>query len=324
MAQVTMTYDRGWETNLKPDVDNMIVNINPTKTPFSSGIGKDKAEQTEFKWLETNLAKPGKNAHKEGAPAVVGVAKPRANLRNSVQIMKKVYGVSGTMKVVSQYGDKKELEHQIEDNGKELSNDIEWNLINSVFHNGDDGEARTTQGLVNWCDTTTKRYFSFADKPAPINHITHRIIQDVMQGIYEEGAEADTILTMPDQHKKICEFTQGGRITMNADASKKKLDMVVNILETPFGIVHVMPSLNIEPSSTGEVGSEVYYDKMPIFQKDLFKRSVLRSVQTEKLGKVGDSVEYEMLTELGLKCGSKKGVGLIVNLSRVETTGAGA
>lgn len=319
MADVTMTYTAGYDTNLKPDVDEMIVNINPTKTPFSSAIKKGTTTREEFKWLETTLAKPGKNAHVEGSPAVVEASKPRKMMRNVCQILKKTFGVSGTMKVVSQYGPKKELEHQIKDHGQELSVDIEWNLINNVLDNGDGGTARSTRGVVNWVDSTTPRYYSFEDDPKATNHITHRIIQQVMQAMYMEGAQPDTILCMPDQHIKISEFTQGGRLTMNADASKKKLDMVVNVLETPFGVVYVMPTIHVDPSSAG--GAD--YDKMPIFQKDLFERMVLRSVKTEKLGKKGDSEEYEMITELGLKCGSQKGVGLIVNLTRVPTV-AGA
>ena len=314
MAEVTMTYTPGYDSNKKPDVDNMIVNINPTKTPFSSSIGKESTTREEFKWLETTLAKPAENAHLEGADAVVQESKPRAMLRNVCQILKKSFGVSGTMKVISQYGTKKELEHQIKDHGVELSTDIEWNLLNNALNNGDGGTPRKTQGVVNWVDSASDRYFSFKDVPADTNHITHRIIQNVMQGMYEEGAQADTILAMPDQHVKISEFTQGGRITVNADASKKKLNMVVNILETPFGVVTVMPTLNVAPSEAG--GKK--YDKMPIIQKDLFKRTVLRSVKTEPLGKTGDSEKYEMLTELGLKCGSRKGVGLIVNLTRED------
>ena len=176
--------------------------------------------------------------------------------------------------------------------------------------------ARKMLGAFGWVDRGTDNFYDFKGAFADTNHITEEILTDRLQSMWEQGAEPTTVLAPPAQKRKISKFTDGGRITFNANASQKKVTMAVRLIETDFGVVAVIPTRTIKPTED----ASKFYDRVLIYDKALFKVLTLkgRGLKRESLAKTGDGDKYQLIMEKTLKCFSKKAVGSIEKLSRVK------
>lgn len=94
MATVT-TY--GYSKSIREDLEDIIYNISPTRTPFMSNIGRTTADQTYHEWQTDVLASPdATNARVEGADATDMSYTATNRVGNYTQISDKVINVSGT------------------------------------------------------------------------------------------------------------------------------------------------------------------------------------------------------------------------------------
>lgn len=317
MADIkTLTYSTNYDKSIVDEVDELITNIAPTATPFISSIGKGGCDTTTPDWLEDTLEDAGENAHVEGADTDAEACAPPERLSNITQILKKALFVSGTLQASKLHGRKKELEYQTGKKTKEIAKDIEFAALNNVAKvAGDTTTARKMLGAFGHVDHSGGNFHNFEDTPAATNHITEDIMTDVLQSMWEQGAEPTTVLAPPAQKRKISKFTDGGRLTFNATASQKKIVMAVRLIETDFGVVAVIPTRTIKPTGVGTL-----YDRVLIYDKALFKVLTLkgRGLKRDKLAKTGDGDKYQLVTEKTLKCHTKKAVGSIENLTRVK------
>ncbi|SME89402.1 SU10 major capsid protein [Desulfovibrio gilichinskyi] len=318
MAEIkTLTYSTNYDKSIVDEVDELITNLTPTQTAFISSIGKGTCETTTPDWLEDTLDDAGENAHIEGSDSEAEACTPPERLSNVTQILKKTLFVSGTLKASKLHGRKKELEYQTGKKTKELAKDTEFAALNNATKvAGDTVTPRKMLGAFGWVDPATGNYFNFAGNTAETNHITEEIMTDVLQSMWEQGAEPTTVLAPPAQKRKISNFTDGGRLTFNSNASEKKLTMAVRLIETDFGVVAVIPTRTIKPTDA----AGILYDRVLIYDKALFKLQTLkgRGLKREALAKTGDGEKFHIITEKTLKCHSKKAVGVIENLTRTK------
>src|SRR5690348_16438496 len=85
----------------REDLANMIYRIDPTDTPFLSGIDKAKASAVLHEWQTQALASASStNAQLEGDDATADAATPTVRLGNIAQIARKVPQVTGTQQAV--------------------------------------------------------------------------------------------------------------------------------------------------------------------------------------------------------------------------------
>ena len=314
---VTNTYTTGYSNSLKPSVDDKIGLFSPDDTPFMANMSKGKAVQRYEEWLEDDLATAASNAQIEGFDVTTTESTAPSRTGNYCQIFEKDFAVSSTMETVQKYGRTSELGRLRMLKTKELARDMEWAMLNGVQNAGTGSTARQMKGAFGWVDTTNGatdgRYYSFSATPAATNHITENILIGVLQGIWDQGVEADTVLCPMRQKRKISAFTDKGRLTINQNAGDKKISMSVRIIETDMGTVTVMAERFIDPTNV----SGTYYDKLLAYKRDIFSRLTLRPVKEETLAKSGDSEKRMLVAEMTLKCATQKGVGSIINLTRV-------
>ena len=310
---VTNTYTSGFSDSKKPSVDDNIGLFAPTDTPFMANMSKEKAVQVYEEWLEDDLAAAAENAHIEGFDVTTTEGTEPARTGNYCQIFEKDFAVSGTAETVQKYGRTSELGRLRMLKTKELGRDMEYNLLNGVQSSGSGSTPRKMKGAFAWVNTTDSRYYTFSATPAATNHITEDILLGVLQAIWDQGVEADTVLCPMTQKRKISAFTDGGRLTINQNASDKKVTMSIRVIETDMGTVAVMAERFIAPTDV----SGTKYDKILIYKKDIFSRLTLRPVKEETLAKSGDSEKRMLVTEMTLKCRTQKGLGAITNLTRV-------
>lgn len=309
---VTNTYTTGYSNSLKPSVDDKIGLFSPEDTPFMANMSKGKAVQRYEEWLEDDLATAASNAQIEGFDVTTTESTAPSRTGNYCQIFEKDFAVSSTMETVQKFGRTSELGRLRMLKTKELARDMEWAMLNGVQNSGSGNTPRQMKGAFSWVNTTDGRYYTFSATPAATNHITENILLGVLQAIWDQGVEADTVLCPMLQKRKISKFTDVGRLTINQNASDKKVTMSVRIIETDMGTVTVMAERFIDPINV----SGTYYDKLLAYKRDIFSRLTLRPVKEETLAKSGDSEKRMLVAEMTLKCATQKGVGSIINLTR--------
>src|SRR5689334_7157352 len=127
MVMQTSSFSSFAAVGNKEDVSNRINRIDPTETPFYSGVEKVKAKATNHEWQTQALAAAStSNAQLEGDDNITADATtPTVRLGNILQISRKTPSVTGTQQAVEHYGRGDEMDYQVMLKGMELRRDIE-------------------------------------------------------------------------------------------------------------------------------------------------------------------------------------------------------
>src|SRR5689334_20863656 len=105
MALPTNTFATYEAIGNREDLSDMIYRIDPTDTPFMTGIDKTKAAAVNHEWQTQALAAASSsNFQLEGDDATADAATPTVRLGNIAQISRKVPQVSGTQQAVEHAG----------------------------------------------------------------------------------------------------------------------------------------------------------------------------------------------------------------------------
>ena len=145
MALPTNTFPTYTAIGNREDLSDVIYRIDPTDTPFISGVERETATAVNHEWQTQALASVDtSNAVLEGDDATTDAATPTIRLGNICQISDKVARVSGTQQAVDHAGRDDELEYQEMLKGLELKRDMESILVgtNQVKNAGNTTTAR--------------------------------------------------------------------------------------------------------------------------------------------------------------------------------------
>ena len=99
------TYD---QVGKAEDVSDIITDISPTDTPFTTMVKTEKVSARTFEWQEDSLAAAANNAAIEGADASMATLSPTTMRTNNTQILTKAFQVSATADAIKTYGRAKE------------------------------------------------------------------------------------------------------------------------------------------------------------------------------------------------------------------------
>lgn len=312
MANVTGTYKTYDQVGKKEDIEDIIYDISPTLTPFTSSIGTSTASAVLHQWQQDQLASVGTNAVAEGADAGTASAETTELKSAYTQIFSKVVQTSGTADVVEKYGRGSELQYQIAKKGKELRRDIEHAFVgadqaggsganDSGTDNADNSTVRTLTSAQNQIDSTTTssnsgtlRNFTGSDGEG--------YLLDVLQDVYEAGGEPNQIQVTPSHAVNVAGFAASAGRTRDFETGTKLVN-AVDLYVSPFGECAVVPNRFLKSSDCLVLDTEYW------------SRAVLRPMQTIVLAKTGDSDKRQMLTEQTLVCENDKASGLITDLN---------
>jgi hypothetical protein len=114
--------------NIREDLGNVIFNVTPFQTPFTSGISQTKATADTHEWLTDTLAVAvDDNAVVEaGDPITKVAASPRTRKGNFIQIGNKTAVVTNKAEFMDRAGvPGREMAYQLMKLGKELQMDVE-------------------------------------------------------------------------------------------------------------------------------------------------------------------------------------------------------
>ena len=273
------------------DLENVIQTITPHKTPFISSINTLRAKNVLHEWLEDDLKTPtGDNKAIEGADAVATARIAPSRLSNYCQILEDSFKISGTLDAVTPMGRQRIKRYESDKSLKYLNTELEYAALNNAAAAaGDAGTARQMKGMEGFISTNDKSYASYAVG----NDFSEAKLLEMSQACYEAGGEPSMILVGPVQARKIANWNQAGRITVNTNASEQTLVMAVMVLETPFGRMKV--TIDRYLAKDDDAGTK--YDRVYVYDPSRCSMAFLRPFKCVELAQTGDSIKCQSIVE---------------------------
>lgn len=284
-------------TALREELSDLIVNIDPTETPFISNIGKEKTASYKSEWIIDTLHAAELNQQAEGATASAHAIGAGTRSYNYITISAKWFDISDVLEAADSAGNLGRISYQTAKVLKELARDMEYNLINEAT--GSATDTYKSRGLKYWQSSTSTNYYGFSGE-ATSNLLTEDIFLSRQQAVWDQGAKVDFVLAPSAQKRRISSFNGANRLTVNMDSNNKKIVNLVDFVENDFGVARIYLERHIAVDDT-------YYEWMFFLQKDLWKLLQMVPVKVEKLARTGLSQIVQVSTVYSLKCGTEKG-----------------
>ena len=310
MALPTNTFTTYSAAGNREDLSDMIFRIDPTDTPFMTGIEKTKATAVNHEWQVQALAAVNTaNAQLEGDDATADATTPTVRLGNIAQISRKVPQVSGTQQAVEHAGRDNEMAYQEMLKGLELKRDMESILVgtNQAKNAGNAATPRVTASVLSWIKSNTAKGATGADPAAADGTgartdgtqrvFTEANLKTVLQSIWNNGGKPDTIMTGGFNKQVFSTFT--GRASPIEDTKGKKITASVDAYESDFGTLTVVANRFSRPRD------------VLVLQIDMWAVAYLngRKMVSIPLAKTGDSEKKEILSEYALEARNEKASG---------------
>lgn len=298
----------------REDLSNIIYNIDPTETPFISGIEKGKASAVLHEWQTQALAAASStNSVLEGDDATSDTATPTTRLGNILQIQDKVARVSGTQRKVDHAGRDDELDYQVMLRGKELKRDMETTaLANQGKNAGAPATPRALGAVLAWIYSNTSKGTNGSDPSSlgggastrtdgTMRAFTEALLKGVLQSAWNNGGDPDTIMVGGFNKQQFSTFT--GRSTPMEESKSKKIIASVDAYESDFGKLKVVPN-------RFQRARDVL-----VLQMDMWKMISLRNMEATPLAKTGDSDRKQILTEWTIEACNEKASGGVFDVT---------
>lgn len=295
MAQATaqLTYDT---IGNKEDLAEVIFNISPEETPMLSRFQKVKAKARLHEWLTDSLASATENKFIEGADYTFAKRTARTRLQNFTQISVTPVDVSDTQRSVDTAGMADEFAYQMANAMKEHARDIEYSIVNATGNSGASGTAREMEGVLAFIDTNV-----ITGTGTGTEALTETMFNDLLQAIWNQGGRPDVCYANGWQKRKISGFTAGS--TKNINASEKALIASVDVYDSDFGRIKIIPDRYMTTSVVA------------VLQSDLWAIATLRPTHKVDIAKTASSTQAVIETELTLEARNEAGSGQITGLS---------
>ena len=312
MALPTNTVTTYQAIGNREDLSDMIYRIDPTDTPFMSGVDKEKASAVNHEWQTQALAPASNaNAQLEGDDPTANALVPTVRLGNLCQISYKMAQVSGTQQAVDHAGRDNELAYQEMLRGLELKRDIETILVGSSQAKtaGSTSTPRKTASVLSWIvSNTSKGTAGGAADPAAADGTGTRTdgtqlaftevrLKTVLSSIWTNGGKPGTIMTGAFNKQVFSTFT--GRSTAIEEAKSKKIVASVDAYESDFGKLKVIANRFQRPRD------------VLVLEMDKWAVAYLngRNMISIPLAKTGDSDRRQVLAEYALVARNERASG---------------
>lgn len=307
----------------REDLSDMIYRIDPTDTPFMSGIAREKATAVNHEWQTQALAAPDNtNAQLEGDDPGTNAATPTVRLGNQCQISYKVARVSGTQQAVEHAGRDNELAYQEMLKGLELKRDLEYILVgtNQAKATGSSTVARNTASVLSWIKSNTSKGTSGADPSAADGTgtrtdgtqraFTENQLKTVLSSIWTNGGKPNLIMAGAFNKQVFSTFT--GRATTIQETDSKTISAAVDAYESDFGKLKVVANRFMRKDGSSNVGRETL-----ILETNKWAIAYLngRNMVSIPLAKTGDSDRRQILAEYSLVARNEKASGGVFDLT---------
>ncbi len=231
------------------------------------------------------------SAQNSGADASRDTSSDRARESNLTQIFERLAEVSGTKNAVDNVGIGQELDHQVNQRVRELLRELELSSIRGrkLVNTAQGANLRTMAGLTGSI-TQTRSLGTF----------TSTKLDDLIQDIWVEGAQADLILLNAALKRKANQF-QGTEV--RANQSDRVFVRQIDVYEGFKGQQGIMQNRYMDN------------EKVVVLDKSMVKIVPMRgrSFFADTLGKVGDARRVQVVGEYTQELGNRKGQSMGTN-----------
>jgi hypothetical protein len=313
MGQPANTYDSYDFTHDREDFADTISMVTPEDTPFMSMIGTGQATNVTHEWTTDTLADAdGTNAAIEGDDASPQALSAPTRVKNTTQISKKEFVVSGTTRAINVAGAEDEYLRQKLKKGIELKRDMEKILVgNQARVDGDSATARKLRSMESWFTTNVAMAgdgVNGTDTTARTDGTPRAFdeqqVKDLAELLYANSSEFPTVAMMaPKRRRGFSALAQQSTNRIAFEAGK--LVTSVKVYETDFGDINLVNNRHMRNSGIAVINPELW--KVAYLQG--------RDFVSEELAKTGDNVKHQMLSEYTLECKNEAGNGFIADLS---------
>jgi hypothetical protein len=314
MAQPSNTFDSYDAVGIREDLSDVITNISPEETPFYTKSGKSRARNTLHEWQTDSLRASAANAHIEGDATTADAATATTRLGNYTQIFKNAVVVPDTDEGLDKAGRAREVAYQTLKIAKEQKLDIEKALFdNNARVAGNSTTARELAGAPAWltsntdfganegADATGDGTDARTDETTTLIAFDQDRFDGVMQSIWENGGNPDTVYLSAFQMNKALAFTGNNNQRSAVQAGDERVIKSLAVYVTPWGTIEFMPSRENR-------SRDVF-----IMQDDMWEVATLRPTKNVALAKTGDNTTRQVVTELTLVCKNEAANGIIAD-----------
>ena len=317
MTIVTNTFTTYSAKGIREDLSNVITNIAPEETPFTSNIGRSTIASTLFEWQTDTLDTAASNAQLEGDDvASFDAVTATVRLTNYAQISRKTIVLSNTGEVVNKAGRRSELAYQIAKRGSELKRDQEFVMLNGgIAVAGSTSAARVSASLGAFVKTnvdmqTNGANPSYTTLPnsartdGNVRTFTETILKNVIQQVWTSGGTPKILMVGPINKQRVSGFSgiASARYNLNGGDRPATIIGAADIYVSDFGQVSVIPNRFQRERDAW------------VIDPDYAKMTVLRPYQQVELAKTGDAEKRMLIVEWGLQVMTEKAHGLAADL----------
>jgi len=319
MAVPSGTFQTFQAVGNREDLSNLIFNISPMETPFSSSAKRTKVKNQFHEWQTDALDAAATNAQIEGNDAVVNTAVPTVRLKNYTQILAKTVSVSETQQAMDTAGRDDEFDYQVSKRSKELKRDLEYAVVrNQPSTVGGAGTAQMMASVESWLATNktsagtgtaqTTPGYSSGTVAAPTDSTVAGtavvgMLNNVIQLAYTAGGDPRTIMVSPATKVKFSTFA--GIATLYNQTNDKQATIVsgADTFVSNFGRHNILPNRFMRDATA------------LVLDMDYWSIGELRPFQSVNLAKTGDSDKKQIKGEYTLIARNEKASGKVTDIN---------
>ena len=309
MAKVTNAFDTYTATADREDLSNIIYNISPMQTPFVSSIGTRNVKNVVFDWQTESLPTPSGAGQLEGFELTRAASTVTVRENNVCQISYRDATVTGSQEASDAAGKKSEMAHQLAIMAKALKRDMEEALCQNNAKNGCNATtARKTRSFESWITSNKSRGAGGADgtdstaaTDGTQRELTETLLKDVLEDMFQNGAEPNLAICGPHNKQVISGFTGRSQARQFVDANT--VEASVAIYSSDFGELKIVPSNRSRERS------------LLLVDPEFAKVSYLRNFETIDIATIGDAETKMIVAEYGLEVSNEAAHGIVADLT---------
>lgn len=305
MTKVTnavATYD---VTTNREDLADAVYRISPVDTPFMSAVPRVKASAVLHEWsLDEIDSTNTTNARLEGDALSRASSTNPSRKQNYCQISSRDATVTGTQRAVNMAGIDDLMAFQMSKKSLALRKDMEAILLGNTGQNsGNTTTARTLRSFNAWIDANGSRGAAGADSTAAtaaatdgtagdLRTFTETLLKDAIKDAFDDGGQPDLILLGSANKQLFSAFS--GRSQAQSIVDQKTILGAASLYASDFGDLKVVPNRTQRSRDVWVV--------------DTSKAAVafLRAFEPQELGRVGDAVTRDIISEYTLEMRAPK------------------
>jgi hypothetical protein len=300
MTKVTSalaTYD---VTTNREDLADAVYRISPVDTPFMSAVPRTKATAVLHEWsLDSIEATNTTNARLEGDALTRNTSSSPSRLNNYCQISSRDATVTGTQRATNPAGIDDMMSFQMSKKSLALRKDMEYILLSNQGQvAGNTTTARKLRSFNAWISGNGSRGAAGADSTAAtaaatdettagLRTFTEAMLKDAILDAYTDGGEPTMVLVSPTNKQIASGFA--GRTSQQQIVAEQKILGAASIYSSDFG------DLKIVPNRT-QRGRDVW-----VVDPTKVAVAFLRAFEPQELGRVGDAVTRDLISEYTLE-----------------------